>query len=75
MKVKFYDEDGQTLAVFGDWFDTNKTQLLCFSIKDGHCGATPDYVASLKKATKYKSKQLLNCLIIDYCYTDLQVEY
>lgn len=76
MKVSFLVEDDHTLAVFGgQWADTHKNQVLCFCEEEGHVGATPDYLASLKKATKFKAKQLLKVLIDNYHYSDLQAEF
>lgn len=76
MKVQFLEEEGHTLAVFGgEWADANKMQVLCFCKEEGHVGATPDYLATLKKATKFKARQLFECLKNDYYYTDLTAEY
>lgn len=76
MKVKFLQEDEHILAVFGgEWADTHKTQVLCFCEEEGHVGATPDYLSTLKKASKFKAKQLYDFLKKEYNYTDLVVEY
>ena len=76
MKVYFLEEENHTLAVFGgQWADTNKTQVLCFCLEEGHVGATPEYLASLKRTSKFKAKQLLQYLINEYHYTDLKAVF
>lgn len=75
--LKETNEDGtqSVIAVFGnEWFDTNRTQILCFCYNEGHVGATQDYLKSLPKADGKESKEMLEFLKgSPYYYSNLQM--
>lgn len=72
MKVKFYKDKDEVFAVFPETI--NKAGFMeCYALKSGHAPCSRSYLQGRHKATYKQYKPLLDSLVNDYGYKNLEV--